>query len=203
MTSIPASRLDDPPADPFELFGSWYRDAAGCERHELTAMTLATAADDGRVSARIVLLKHYDRDGFVFYTNLGSRKSMQIESNPHAALLFWWPVLQREVRIEGAVTRVTDAEADAYFATRPRGSQLGAWASRQSAPLESRAVLAARLDEFEQRHSGTAVPRPPFWGGWRVVPDWFEYWHEGDARLHDRITYSRATGGWSVQRLYP
>ena len=166
-------------------------------------MTLATAAEDGRVSARIVLLKHYDADGFVFYTNLGSRKSMQLESNPRAALLFWWPVLQREIRIEGAVTRVPDAEADAYFATRPRGSQLGAWASRQSAPLDSRATLAARLEEIEQRHAGTTVPRPPFWGGWRVVPDWFEYWHEGDARLHDRITYTRDSGGWSVQRLYP
>lgn len=166
-------------------------------------MTLATAAADGRVSARIVLLKHHDQDGFVFYTNLGSRKSIQIESNPHAALLFWWPVLQREVRIEGAVTRVGDAEADAYFATRPRGSQLGAWASRQSTPLDSRATLSARLEEMEHRHAGAAVPRPPFWGGWRLVPDWLEFWHEGDARLHDRITYSREPGGWSIQRLYP
>lgn len=203
MASNPASRLDDPPGDPFELFGSWYREAAGQERHELSAMTLATADDTGRVSARIVLLKHHDRNGFVFYTNLGSRKSRQLESNPRAALLFWWPVLQREIRIEGTTTPVGDAEADAYFATRPRGSQLGAWASRQSEPLDSRHTLAARLNELEQRHAGSPVPRPPFWSGWRLEPDWFEYWHEGDARLHDRITYTRDPEGWTIQRLYP
>lgn len=166
-------------------------------------MTLATAADDGRVSARIVLLKHHDRDGFVFYTNFGSRKSRQMESNPRAALLFWWPILQREIRIEGATRRVADAEADAYFATRPRESQLGAWASRQSTPLDSRDTLSSRLRAEEQRHFGGPVPRPPFWGGWRLEPDWFEFWHEGDARLHDRISYTRDGEGWSIQRLYP
>ncbi len=189
--------------NPHALFREWYADAGRNERHETTAMTLATADAAGRVSARIVLLKQHDDRGFVFYTNLGSRKSKALQVNSQAALLFWFPVAQRQIRIEGAVTQVDDAEADAYFASRPRGSQLGAWASIQSTPLDSRETLEARLREFDQRFSDDPVPRPPHWSGWRLVPDWFEFWHEGESRLHDRFAYTKTDTGWSVQRLYP
>jgi pyridoxamine 5'-phosphate oxidase len=203
MSDTPDAALDSPPDDPFSLFDRWYGEASRAEHHETTAMTLATSDADGRVSARVVLLKHHDRDGFVFYTNLGSRKSGALQENPHAALLFWFPVLQRQIRIEGVVTPVSEADADAYFASRPRGSQLGAWASDQSRPLEDRATLERRLEDLKQRYDGQTVPRPPHWGGWRLAPDWFEFWHEGAARLHDRITYTSTTGGWTIRRLYP
>lgn len=203
MQNLPTAALDPPPADPFGLFARWHADAVAHERHDPTAMTLATADDDGRVSARIVLLKHHGPRGFVFYTNLGSRKSRQLEANPRAALSFWFPVLQRAIRIEGVVERVPDDEADAYFGTRPRGSQVGAWASVQSAPLDDRATLEERIAGFEDRFEGGAVPRPAHWGGWLLVPDWFEFWHEGEARLHDRIAYTVSGGGWTPQRLYP
>ncbi|MCA1798586.1 MAG: pyridoxamine 5'-phosphate oxidase [Xanthomonadaceae bacterium] len=195
--------LDRPPADPFELFSQWYADARAHERHELTAMTLATADSKGRPAARIVLLKHFDQDGFIFYTNLGSRKSADFAANPQAALLFWLPVLERQIRIEGSVVRVSDSEADAYFAGRPRGSQLGAWASLQSTPLDSRATMEQRLAEFEKEYAGRDVPRPPYWGGWRLRPDHFEFWHEREARLHDRVTYALDQEGWRHARLYP
>lgn len=203
MPEIPTAGLDSPPPDPLELFDRWYADANAHERHELTAMTLATADADGRPSARVVLLKHHDADGFVFYTNLGSRKAADLGVNPHAALLFWFPVLQRQVRIEGPVVRVPDDEADAYFATRPRGSQLGAWASKQSRVLDSRATLERRLAESDQRFGDDPVPCPPHWGGWRLRPDLYEFWHQGEARLHDRIEYSWNEGNWHARRLYP
>ncbi len=202
MSALPDAGLDHPPENPFELFDHWYEDARAHENQELTAMTLATADVTGRPAARIVLLKHYDRDGFVFYTNLGSRKSADLAANPQAAVLFWFPILERQIRIEGRVTRVADDEADAYFAGRPRGSQLGAWASLQSAPLESRAMMEERLAGFTAQFAGKPVPRPPYWGGWRLAPDRFEFWHERDARLHDRIIYS-FDGGWQQARQYP
>lgn len=195
--------LDRPPADPFELFSRWYEDARAHERHELTAMTLATADVKGRPAARIVLLKHFDADGFVFYTNLGSRKSADLAANPQAAVLFWFPVLQRQIRIEGKATRVADAEADAYFAGRPRGSQLGAWASLQSTPLDSRATMEQRLASFEKEFADREVPRPPYWGGWRLRPDHYEFWHEREARLHDRVLYALDHDGWRHARQYP
>lgn len=189
--------------DPHTLFREWYADAEQNERHETTAMTLATADAAGRVSARIVLLKHHDDRGLVFYTNLGSRKSKALQANAQAALLFWFPVAQRQIRIEGAVSQVDDAEADEYFAGRPRGSQLGAWASIQSTPLDARATLEARLKDFDVRFGADPVPRPPHWSGWRLSPDWFEFWQEGDSRLHDRFAYSKTATGWTIQRLYP
>lgn len=202
MSDLPDAGLDHPPENPFDLFDRWYEAARAHERHELTAMTLATADVTGRPSARIVLLKHCDRDGVVFYTNLGSRKSADLEANPQAAVLFWLPVLERQIRIEGPVTRVADDEADAYFAGRPRGSQLGAWASLQSTPLESRAMMEERLAGFTAQFADGPVPRPPYWGGWRLAPDRFEFWHEREARLHDRIIYS-FDGGWRHARQYP
>lgn len=195
--------LEHPPSDPFVLFGQWYEDARIHEQHELTAMTLATADVTGRPSARIVLFKHHDAEGFVFYTNLGSRKSTDLDANPQAAALFWLPVLQRQIRIEGRVSRVADAEADAYFAGRPRTSQLGAWTSLQSTPLESRAMMEERLAGFEAQFADGPVPRPPYWGGWRLKPDRFEFWHEREARLHDRIIYSFDDGAWHCARQYP
>lgn len=203
MPESPSAGLDSPPSEPLELFDRWYADARAHERHELTAMTLATADSDGRPSARIVLLKHHDAGGFDFYTNFGSRKAADLESNPQAALLFWFPVLQRQIRIEGPVARVPEDEADAYFATRPRGAQLGAWASKQSRDLDSRATLERRLAEADRRFEHDPVPRPPHWGGWRLRPERYEFWHEGAARLHDRIEYTRTDGNWHARRLYP
>ncbi|MEX0900465.1 MAG: pyridoxamine 5'-phosphate oxidase [Gammaproteobacteria bacterium] len=202
MSALPDAGLDHPPENPFELFDRWCEDARAHEKHELTAMTLATADVTGRPAARIVLLKHYDLDGLVFYTNLGSRKSADLAANPQAALLFWLPVLERQIRIEGRVARVADDEADAYFAGRPRASQLGAWASLQSTPLESRAMMEERLAGFTAQFAGGPVPRPAYWGGWRLAPDRFEFWHEREARLHDRIIYSY-DNGWKHARQYP
>ncbi len=203
MTATPNAGLDAPPPDPLTLFDTWYGHAREHERHELTAMSLATADANGRPSARIVLLKDHGPGGFDFYTNFGSRKSADLEANPQAALLFWFPVLQRQVRIEGPVTRVPDQVADRYFATRPRVSRLGAWASDQSETLDSRATLESRLAEADARFADVEVPRPPHWGGWRLVPDRYEFWHEGEARLHDRIEYTRDGGHWRARRLYP
>lgn len=196
--------LDHPPDDPFDLFVRWYDDACRHERHEPTAMTLATADVTGRPAARIVLLKAYDRaDGFTFYTNLGSRKSADLAVNPQVAVLFWMPVLQRQIRIEGRVTRVDDTEADRYFAGRPRTSQLGAWASLQSTPLDSRKTMEDRLAGFEKEFADGPVPRPPYWGGWRIAPDRYEFWHEREARLHDRVLYALDDGAWRHGRQYP
>lgn len=203
MTRLPEAGLDRPPDEPFGLFERWYADAARFEHHDVTAMTLATVDDTGLPNARLVLLKHNDAGGFVFYTNYESAKSRELDANPKAALLFWFPVLRRSVRIRGAVGRIPDAEADRYFATRPRGAQLGAWASDQSAPLDDRRTLEARIAEARARFEGGAVPRPPHWGGWRLAPDTIEFWHEGEARLHDRIAYARAGDAWTMRRLYP
>lgn len=179
--------IDDPLyRSAIERFDSLYRQAQDSEPGEKTAMTLATADTEGRPSARTVLLKHHDERGFVFYTNFHSRKGRDLHANPQAALLFLWQTLARQVRIEGAVEVVDDAEADAYWATRPRESQLGAWASDQSEPLASREEYERRLEQYRQRFEGAEIPRPPHWSGFRVVPDRIEFWHERQYRQHDR-----------------
>ena len=192
---------DSAPSDPFALFESWYEEARQAER-DPTAMALATATADGLPSVRMVLLKGADRRGFVFYTNLDSRKSLELAGNAHAALCLWWQTIRRQVRIEGAVEPVSAAEADAYFASRVRGSQIGAWASLQSRPLESRAALDSRVAEFEARYPG-AVPRPPNWSGFRVVPGAIEFWRELPNRLHERLLFNSSGTSWDVTRLYP
>ncbi|MFQ5619175.1 MAG: pyridoxamine 5'-phosphate oxidase [Rhodospirillales bacterium] len=189
--------------DPIGLFKDWLADAERSEPNDPNAMTLATATADGAASARMVLLKGVDERGFTFYTNLGSRKAEQLSANPRAALCFYWKSLKRQVRVEGTVERVDDAEADAYFATRPRGAQIGAWASRQSHPMDGRFQLEARVARYTARfHVGT-VPRPDFWSGFRVFPEHIEFWRDQPFRLHDRVVYHRDGGGWTRQRLYP
>jgi len=190
-----------PVDDPIALFSTLYqRASSSCP--EPDAMVLSTVDPDGRPSARYVLLKGVDARGFVFYTNFESRKARALADHPHAALTLYWPP-QTQVRIEGAVERVSDAEADAYFATRPRGSQIGAWASRQSEPLASRAVLDAQIQAIETRFAGTVVTRPPFWGGYRVVPSSIEFWTRDVSRLHERIVFERAGGEWTRSLLFP
>jgi len=190
--------------DPFARFGEWMAEAEATEPSDANAMTVATAGLDGAPSARIVLLKAVDARGFVFYTNKESRKADELAANPRAALLFHWKSLGRQVRIEGRVTDVTAAEADVYFASRLRISRLGAWASDQSRPLPDRATLERRLAEQEARYPGDDIPRPPFWSGYRVVPDRFEFWQNMDFRLHDRTVYTLAGDGrWAVGKLYP
>jgi pyridoxamine 5'-phosphate oxidase len=193
-------------ADPFDQFRAWFDEWALVAPIDAAAMVLATVDPDGRPSARNVLLRGLDDRGFTFFTNLESRKARALAARPRAALLFSWLVLHRQVIVEGDVERVDDAEADAYFATRPRGSQLGAWASRQSEPLSGRAELEARVLELEARHADAAVPRPPHWGGYPVLLDAVELWQGRPSRLHDRLRYERdATepSGWRVVRLNP
>jgi pyridoxamine 5'-phosphate oxidase len=191
-------------ADPFARFREWMAEASASEPIDPNAMILATATPDGRVSARTVLLKAADSRGFVFYTNKQSRKAAELAANARAALLFYWKSLGRQVRIEGTVEHVTDAEADAYFASRPRISRLGAWASDQSRPLADRSVLEQRLAEYEKRYPGDDIPRPPYWSGYRVLPEMFEFWQNMPFRLHDRTVYERrAEGSWSVGKLFP
>jgi pyridoxamine 5'-phosphate oxidase len=198
-----AGRLIPPADDPLRLFETWLAEAARTEPNDPDAMTVATATPDGRASARIVLLKGVDPRGFVFYTNKQGRKGGELRANPHAALLFHWKTLGRQVRVEGAVEDVTDAEADAYFASRARVSRLGAWASDQSRPLPSRAELERRVAELDARHPGDAVPRPPHWSGFRVLPELIEFWQDMPYRLHDRRTYTRDANGWQQGALYP
>jgi pyridoxamine 5'-phosphate oxidase len=188
--------------DPMKQFGVWMVEAIHAQVPEPTAMTLATAGKDGRPSARIVLLKGVDPRGFVFYTNYASRKGRDLASNPVAALVFMWKELERQVRIEGTVEKVTSEESAAYFATRPLGSRIGAWASPQSEPIESRAWLEKRWAELTREH-GEDPPLPPHWGGYRVKPDCIEFWQGRLSRLHDRIAYTRLDKGWKVARLAP
>jgi pyridoxamine 5'-phosphate oxidase len=190
-------------ADPFRHFQDWFAEAQLTEPGDANAMTVATATAEGVPSARIVLLKGWDAAGFVFYTNKESRKGSELSENPRAALLFYWKTLGRQIRIDGTVHPVTDAEADAYFATRARVSRLGAWASTQSRPLADRELLKRRLEEFEAKYPDEVVPRPPYWSGYRVVPARLEFWQDMPFRLHDRIVYARAGGGWSVGRIFP
>jgi pyridoxamine 5'-phosphate oxidase len=176
---------------------------ARSEGIDTTPAALATADRTGRPSARIVLLRKVDEHGFVFFTNYESRKAQDLGDNPRAALCQHWPTLEEQIRVEGPVERITAAESDAYFAGRPRDSQIGAWASEQSRPLETRAVLDARLADVERRFSGTLVTRPPFWGGFRIVPETIEFWYGRAGRLHERLLFTRADGGWRTGWLFP
>ena len=189
--------------DPFTLFDEWFAEARAGEPNEPEAMALATAGADGQPSVRMVLLKAHGPAGFTFYTHEQSAKGEDLAENPRAALLFHWKSLCRQVRIEGRIERASDAEADAYFATRSRDSQLGAWASDQSRPLDSRATFERRFDEAEQRFAGQDVPRPATWGGYRVVPDRIEFWTAREHRLHERRMFTRSGDGWSEGLLYP
>lgn len=189
--------------DPVEQFRRWFDEALAAGLHEPNAMIVATASPDGLPSARVVLLKGFDRRGFVFYTNYEGRKGRELEENPRAALLFYWGELERQVRIEGTASRVSEEESDAYYAGRPRGSRLGALASEQSRVVGSREVLEGRIKNLEAEYEGRDVPRPAFWGGYRVEPEAMEFWQGRENRLHDRLVYRRGEVGWKMERLQP
>jgi pyridoxamine 5'-phosphate oxidase len=189
--------------EPFARFGEWMQRAMDAGVAEPTAMALATADADARPSVRMVLLKGFDEKGFVFYTNLESRKARELDLNPNAALCLFWQPLELQVRIEGAVQPVTDAEADEYYASRARGSRIGAWASRQSRPLPSYGELIERVQSYEARFTGDDIPRPPFWSGFRLVPSRIEFWQGRPSRLHERERFERDGDAWRVQNLYP
>ncbi len=189
--------------DPFRRFAEIYAQVQKVVVPEPSAMVLATVSAEGRPSARVVLLKGFDDRGFVFFTNLESRKGRELQANSFAALCFHWPPLEQQVRIEGRVASVTDAEADAYFASRPRGAQIGAWASRQSQALTTREKLEAQVRSFEAKFAGSEVPRPPFWSGFRVIPERMEFWQSRASRLHDRTVYTRQNDTWVIEKLYP
>lgn len=194
---------EDLDPDPFVQFQHWYAEAHEAGEREPDAMALATAGPDGSPSVRFVLLKSVDESGFVFYTNRQSRKGRQLEANPRVALAFRWKLLDRQVRIEGNVAKIDAVSSDMYFATRPRAAQLGAWASAQSEPVASRADLDEHLDVVTARFAGRDVPRPPWWGGYRVAPDIFEFWLSHPDRLHDRFQYRLDGNGWTITRLNP
>jgi len=189
--------------DPIVQFNAWFEKVVEANLHEPNAMILATATIEGRPSVRTVLLKGYDERGFVFYTNYEGRKASELEANPACALLFYWGELERQVRIEGRASRLPGAESDAYFASRPRGSRLGGWASEQSRPVEDRSVLEQRLKALEAEYEDREILRPHFWGGYRVEPHTIEFWQGRENRLHDRISYRRENGAWRLERLQP
>jgi pyridoxamine 5'-phosphate oxidase len=189
--------------DPIALFGAWMAEAAKSEPNDPNAVCLATATPEGRPSARMVLLKDVDARGFVFYTNLESRKGGELARNPFAAMTFHWKTLQRSVRVEGAVEPVTAEEADAYYASRARGSRIGAWASRQSRPLEGRFALEKAVADYTMKFGIGEIPRPPFWSGFRLLPDRIEFWRDMPFRLHERRVFHRQHGGWEIEMLYP
>lgn len=194
----------DVATDPVEQFRRWFNEALNARLYEPNAMTLATADATGRPSARTVLLKGFDANGFVFYTNYESRKGQNLADNPQAALLFWWGELERQVRIEGRVEQVSPEESEVYFHSRPRDSQLGAWASPQSQVIVDRSVIETAMADLQATYaSQTTLPLPPHWGGYRVIPDHFEFWQGRESRLHDRIRYTPLADGWVLDRLAP
>ena len=200
VSGIPEAAAD---ADPVELFRVWFEAATESGLLLPESVALATATPDARPSVRMVLLKEADERGFVFFTNYESRKARELEANPHAALCFHWGVLERQVRVNGPVVRVGEEESDAYFRTRGKGSRIGAWASQQSRPLPERRELEERVRETKERFGDGDVPRPPFWGGYRMVPETIEFWQGRADRLHDRLVFTREGDGWVTQRLYP
>lgn len=190
-------------AEPYRLFAQWLEDATASEPNDPNAFALATVDADGLPDVRMVLLKGFDERGFVFYTNFESAKGREILSSMKAAMCFHWKTLRRQVRIRGPVEQVSDAEADEYYASRPRGSRIGAWASKQSRPLESRFALEKAVAEYTARHAIGDIPRPPHWSGFRIVPQSIEFWHDRPFRLHDRMVFNRAGDDWEKTRLYP
>ena len=188
---------------PIHLFARWFRDAKRAGIFLPESMALATATPDGKPSVRFVLLKGYGEDGFVFYTNYGSRKAAEMDQNPEVSLIFHWTILQRQIRLEGTVERISSQESEAYFHSRVRGSQVGAWASAQSEPMADRKVLEDSVKKYEEKFKGTEIPLPPFWGGYRLNPRRIEFWQGRASRLHDRIIFTRAGEGWDRSRLYP
>jgi pyridoxamine 5'-phosphate oxidase len=200
VPELPKSDVD---LDPLRQFRRWFTEAEEAGLKAPQAMALATSTVEGKPSVRMVLLKGADEGGFVFFTGYVSRKAGELDANPHAALLFYWDELGRQVRIEGRVERVAGQESDAYFATRPREAQLAAAASRQSAVIRDRAAIDERVAELAREHAGSDVRRPDHWGGYRVVPETYEFWQHRDDRLHDRLRYRRDNGGWMIERLSP
>ncbi len=204
LATLTASRGFTERTDPFALFAEWLNEAEAAEANDPNAVALATVDSDGLPNVRMVLLKSFDEQGFVFYTNFESQKGQEILSSMKAALGFHWKSLRRQVRIRGAVEKVADAEADAYFASRPRDSRIGAWASSQSRPLESRFALEKAVAKYAARYALGEVPRPPHWSGFRVKPSTIEFWHDRPFRLHDRVRFeSLQSGGWDKTKLYP
>lgn len=197
-------RRADLHADPFKQFGAWFAAALTADIRDVNAMSLATATPDGKPSVRIVLLKAFDDRGFTFFTNYDSEKGKQLEANPQAALNFFWPKLERQIRIRGSVERTSREDSAAYFHSRPPGSRLGAWVSKQSEVIDSRQILDARLEQMEERFADGDIPLPPHWGGYRLQPDQIEFWQGRPNRLHDRFRYTlQADGGWQIDRLAP
>lgn len=195
----------DAPDNPLELFGKWMKDAEAAEINDPNAMALATIDADGRPSVRMVLLKDFDTHGFVFYTNRESRKGHALSAHHTAAVCFHWKTLRRQVRVEGRIELVSDAESDEYYKSRTFGSRVGAWASQQSRTLDSRTTLANKVAEIEEEYAGREddIPRPPYWGGYRLIPDSIEFWHDGKFRLHRRVVYTPRSGSWDKVMLYP
>ena len=189
--------------DPIEQFGKWWDEAIASAIDEVNAMTLATVNKEGKPDARIVLLKGYDEQGFVFFTNYQSSKGQQLSASPFATLVFFWKELERQVRIEGTCEKVSEQESDAYFHSRPEGSRLGAWASPQSSIIEGRHLIEKNLEQLQDQYKGSTIPRPPHWGGYRVVPTAIEFWQGRSSRLHDRIKYSKENNEWKIVRLAP
>lgn len=202
MNQDKTSSYNAPGNDPFKMFDEWYKEMAINPSGDSSAMILSTAASDGAVSSRVVLLKEIDKKGFLFFTNYNSRKSAQIGSNHNASLLFYWPNQKRQVRIEGVVEKISDELSDRYFLSRPIDSRLGAWASEQSTEIESMKVVEERFRLYKEKF-GSTIPRPEYWGGYRLIPSMFEFWQEGDHRLHHRTVLQKKGGGWKISFLAP